>query len=182
MKYCSLILLLFYCIPGFCQPEKDALLKRDQDIVKNKLILMHYLDNNVLHYFTSITKAEKDKGEGLAYFYKNLITNSPVASPTVAEFLGYGNEVPANNADFFDTVFDKVFGALINITQIYGYPSQERIKIVIDGKSYTPVVFVTRTVKIDATVKRLFKSEYKIGNMTKGEYDTFKYFISNRTK
>ena len=89
------------------------------------------------------------------------------------------NEIPSGS-DFINMVFEKNVQELVAITETYGYPSSQRIRIDVDGKTLMPVVFTTGTNKYENKLKHLFKSEYKVGNMSKGEYDTFKYFISNR--
>jgi len=179
MKKIALSVFLLISLLAFGQPAKDSLLVKDHAQVEARLKLMHYLDTAVLKHFTSITKKEIVEGEGLAYFYKKLVANSPVVWPSVAEYLGYTNGFSSNSNDFLNNLYKKNLDELIFITKLYGYPSSERIKIEVDRKCVLAVVFMARTDYKFKEVKKLLKSEIRIGNISQKEYDVFAYITND---
>ena len=141
---------------------------------------MHYLHVVSNNYFAEHQNKDILQDGDFAYYYKKVILpGNPLPSVSIPDFLWYTNEIPSGS-DFINMVFEKNVQELVAITETYGYPSSQRIRIDVDGKTLMPVVFTTGTNKYENKLKHLFKSEYKVGNMTKGEYDAFKYFISNR--
>jgi hypothetical protein len=127
-------------------------------------------------------KAKKADNNFINYYNSVIVANNPVPAVTISEYLGYtNNELPRTAAEFIERVAGSNINSLISIIEKYGYPSSKRIMVTMEAKENTMAsIFVSRTDKGDDKLKKLIKPELKNGNISEKEYDTLKFFISNR--
>ena len=167
----------------FSQPAKDSLLAKDYKQVEARLILMHYLDRTAINYFAQHPEATKNgKDADFILYYNNEVVNkNPALQVPVSDYLGYTASQPENSVEFIDRVAQKNIASLVSITEKYGYPSPQRIKINFeDKKNLLAVIFVSRINKIDKKLKKLMKTELKLGNISSNEYENFRFYTNNR--
>lgn len=179
-------MLLFLAIPAFSQPEEDALLARDFDVVLQKLQLMHYLDQVGMEYWAMPNNEVRTTSDETFpyYFSSKIIKNNPVPSIDIKEYLGFNFKefVPITWKDFLYAVYNKNMLSLIELTDKYGFLSADRLKKhTADEKMYGNVIFAVRTNKYDKQLKKMLKSEYKLGNISLKEYEGFKFFLQRKS-
>lgn len=180
MKKLLLIITFSIFFSGYGQPEKDALLQRDIEQVKDTLVLMKYLDQCTVE-FLRMTKQEISKSNSnFTYHYENtIISNNPAPSINIPVYLGYKNGyVPPTWQYFLTPVFEKNALQLINLIETYGYPTNKRIYG--SANATTCMVIVDRAPqKYKDILWPLLKREKRRGNMTDIDFEFCKFFIKS---
>lgn len=179
-KLLLIIVVGFFIVKGYGQAEKDALLQRDLEQVKDTLALMKYLDQCTVEFF-KMTKEEIAKSNScFTYYYENtIVRNNPAATINIPEYLGYKNGyVPPTWQYFITPVYEKNALQLISLIETYGYPTNKRI--------YGSANATTCTVIVDRAPQKykdilwpLLKREKRRGNMTEIDFEFCKFFIKS---
>lgn len=165
---------------GYGQAEKDALLQRDLEQVKDTLAIMDYLDKCTVE-FLKMTKQEIKKSNSyFTYYYENtILSNNPTPSINIPEYLGYKSGYTPPTWQYFVTpVYEKNALQLISLIETYGYPTHKRVYG--DGDASSCVVVVDRAPqKYKDILWPLLKREKRRGNMTEIDFEFCKFFIKS---
>lgn len=144
LKYFSLIIVFGLQTSLFAQSEKDLLLQRDIEKIKNELQFMYFLDQEMRNYFNSennlneISSKEIDP-ESKDLIWKNFI--NPIDSIKTNRFL--------------------------EIISKYGFPSLKRLNTYSDAKvDFNPIIILIHSPFLDAeNILPIIENEYKTGNI-----------------
>ncbi len=168
------LLLSFTC---FAQPEKDSLLARDHDKVIRQLKMMRYLDSIVTQEMVKSGNGTREIHRSFYRFYLDTIAGqSPFGFKETANYLGYqGTTGPGTWKDFRSKVYSRNIDEVCNITWKYGYVSPKRLNAIVPGKYNSIMLYATRDYSADKKIKKIFKKEYKVGNLGKEEYEYYKF-------
>lgn len=182
MKKVLTLLLFFVSLTGFSQAEKDSLLLADKTAILDKLELMFYLDHTATKFLTMTKEQQAESDKTFPYYFTNTIVKNNPSSIDLAKFIGFDFKEfkPVKVMDFCRAVYDKNLAEFIVLTEKYGYLSNERLNRMKEGKSSALVVFVIHNSDYDKEVKKLIKQELKKGNISRKEYDMFKFFLERR--
>ena len=168
-------LLAFVPFTGFAQAEKDSLLLANYESVKEKLELMQYLDQkaNGLYKQDAAAMAKIDKD--FAGFYRDSVLAGNPTRLDISAYLGYKpGKQPKSLERFQEEAFSANLDMLLSLTKTYGYLCGQRInKLKPDGKLISGLICTQRIKGYEKRLRKLFDTEYKIGNMPEGEYVFF---------
>jgi len=185
MKQLYLLIILLLSLIAYSQPAKDSLLRLDRVSVSKQFILMYHLDKCAKSYYLKDKKERALSELRFTQFYNDsIIGTNPVPEVSISKYLGFKNEtdIPVNWKDFISRAYDNTILTLLSLTEKYGYPSKARMNTEAgDRFSYATMFLATYAPKYDKQLKKLFKQEYKAGNISEKEYELFRLVIKRKT-
>ncbi|MGV3460888.1 MAG: hypothetical protein ACO1N9_10590 [Flavobacterium sp.] len=156
-------IFLLICGLSYAQMPLDSTVVR-------KLEFMHYLDQEAL-------MADIHKPNVIEHFTQ-VLANNPVPELNINEYLGIKG-FPKTIDQFTNKVAESNAENLLKIIYEYGYPSFDRLKILLPGKEIpSAVTFIYRAPDDwKKEFKKIIKQEYKLGNMSAKDYEMSMLFI-----
>lgn len=143
---------------------------------------MKYLDSiAILQYSITIEQAAQSDKSFYRYYMDSVVAKNPASFTTVPVFLGYtGYSAPMSWEQFRNRVSAKNLDEIINFTKKYGYLSPKRMKSLMLPDHFSTITFIISEDSRDKELKRLFKKEYKAGNIPESEYEFFKFIVERK--
>ncbi len=185
MKIITYFIVLLFHGAIYSQSQIDpraTLREKDYKDIAAHYKMMKYLDSISLEYGSlPIRQRDEANKKFYSYYIDTIARLSPAGFEKTNNYLGYkGIQGPMTWEEFKRILYRKNILSIIEMTQKYGYLGVKTIQAK-DINLISNVIHVWRDEKYDKQLKKLFKSEYKLGNIDKKEYNQLKFVFKRKT-